>query len=153
MERVYHVPLRKKFLKAARWRRTERAVKALREFLIRHMKSDKIKIDPETNKLLWQHGIKNPPHHLKVKALKEEDGTIRVELLVKKKKAEEKIEKKEIKEKIEEKGGEEEGKKELAEENLEETEKRSKEKNKEKIKKETAEKSKTRKSKKREKES
>ena len=42
LERVYIVPLRKEFQKVASWRRTEKAVKALREFIAKHMKSENV---------------------------------------------------------------------------------------------------------------
>ena len=62
LERVYNVPLRKEFLKAPRYKRAKKAVTALKQFLVRHMKSDKIKIGNEfrptttiANKSVIQH--------------------------------------------------------------------------------------------------
>ncbi len=80
LERVYNVPLRKEFQKVASWRRTEKAVKALREFIAKHMKSENVIIGRYVNLLLWKHGIKNPPHHVKVNAVKDEKGRVSVEL-------------------------------------------------------------------------
>ena len=40
LERVYNVPLRREFQKVASWRRTEKAVTALRKFISKNMKSD-----------------------------------------------------------------------------------------------------------------
>ena len=42
LERMYVVPLRRDFLKAPRWKRTNRAVKSLKEFASKHMKSEKV---------------------------------------------------------------------------------------------------------------
>ncbi|RMF05327.1 hypothetical protein D6764_05020, partial [Candidatus Woesearchaeota archaeon] len=80
MERIYNVPLRKEFQKAPIHKRTPKAVKALREFMQKHMKSDTIIIGSHLNELLWKNGIKNPPHHVKVKAVKDDAGKVTVEL-------------------------------------------------------------------------
>lgn len=85
LERVYNVPLRKEYLKAPNWRRTKKAVTALREFLVHHMKSEDIKISPEINEKLWQSGIRNPPHHIKVTVTKNEKGLVKAELFGSKK--------------------------------------------------------------------
>jgi large subunit ribosomal protein L31e len=73
LERTYTVPLRKEYLKAPRYRRTEKASRALRAFLVKHMKSDTVKIGKHLNEFLWMHGMKNPPHHVKVNCAKVED--------------------------------------------------------------------------------
>ncbi|MFH1849089.1 MAG: 50S ribosomal protein L31e [archaeon] len=108
IERVYNIPLRKEFLKSPRWRRTKKAVAALRKFLARHMKSDNIKIGKYLNIELWKHGIRNPPHHVKVNVVKDDDGIVTAELVgaplekaeeKKEGKAAEKAEKEEPKEK------------------------------------------------------
>ena len=80
LERAYNVPLRKEWLKVQRYKRTQRAVKALKQFMVRHMKSEDVKIGPYLNEHMWKHGIKNPPHHVKVNAHKFEDGRVHVEL-------------------------------------------------------------------------
>ena len=90
-ERTYNVPLRKQYQKAPNWKRTERAVNGLKAFLKRHMKSDNIKIGTELNEKLWEHGLKNPPHHVKITASKDEKGVVKAELFgVKKEVKEEK---------------------------------------------------------------
>lgn len=70
LERVYNVPLRKEFMKTPKYKRTMKAVKALREFLVRHMKCENIKIGRYANLKLHERGRKNPPHHIKIKAIK-----------------------------------------------------------------------------------
>jgi len=81
LERTYNVPLRKKYQRAPRWKRTNRAISALREFIKKHMKSDNIKIGKYINTDMWKHGIRNPPHHVKVNCKKDEDGLVRVEIV------------------------------------------------------------------------
>ncbi len=103
LERTYTIPLRRAFLKVQNWRRTEKAVTATREFLKRHMKAesvDRVKLGKELNEELWKHGIKNPPHHVKVTVTKDKEGLVRAELFgVKKGEPKGKKETKEAKEK------------------------------------------------------
>ncbi len=80
LERTYNIPLRKEYMKAPRWKRTKKAVNAIREFLIKHMKSPTVKLGKELNLKMWQHGIRNPPHHIKVTALKDEKGIVMANL-------------------------------------------------------------------------
>lgn len=97
IERTYTIPLRRDYLKVPRYRRTEKASRALRAFLVKHMKSDSVKIGKYLNEFLWMHGMKNPPHHVKVNVIKTE-GNVYAELFGKPLKIvgkEEKAEKKE----------------------------------------------------------
>jgi len=99
-ERTYNIPLRREWLKVPRYKRTKKAVSALREFIVRHMKVDaeKVKIGKSINNELWKHGIKNPPHHIKVIITKDDEGKVTAEVAGAKK--EEKAEKKEAKETV-----------------------------------------------------
>ncbi len=83
LERTYNVPLRKEWLKAPKYRRSKKAVKAVREFLAKHMKADisEVKLGKHLNEEVWKHGIKNPPHHIRVNAVKEEGGKVFAELV------------------------------------------------------------------------
>lgn|SRR3989338_1092960 len=104
-ERIYTIPLRKEFLKAPRYKRTAKAAKALREFLIKHMKSENVKIGKYLNKEIWKHGAKNPPGKVQVKVTKDDD-LVKAELInapVDKEVKGKKEDKKEIKESKEEK--------------------------------------------------
>ncbi len=92
-ERTYNIPLRKEWLKTPKYKRAKKAVTAIKEFLVKHMKSDNIKLGKLLNLDLWKHGIKNPPHHIKVTAIKEDDGTVKAELFGKKYEEFKKIEK------------------------------------------------------------
>ncbi|PIZ51280.1 hypothetical protein COY27_04105 [Candidatus Woesearchaeota archaeon CG_4_10_14_0_2_um_filter_33_13] len=95
IERTYNVPLRKEYQKVPRWRKTKKAVDALRAFLVRHMKSQDVKLSKELNQELWKHGIQNPPHHVKVTVTKDEKGIVNADLFGVKKK--EKVDKKKAK--------------------------------------------------------
>ena len=80
LERTYNVPLRKEYMKAPRWNRTKKAVTALRQFLAKHMKSENVLLSKELNEEMWKHGIQNPPHHVKVKAFKDDKGVVNADL-------------------------------------------------------------------------
>jgi len=85
IEREYIIPLRKRCNIVPRYKKTNKAVKTVKEFLVRHMKIrdkdlNKIKIDKYLNEFLWMRGIKYPPSKVKVKAVKEND-IVKVELL------------------------------------------------------------------------
>lgn len=81
IKRNYVVPLRRGFVNTPRYKRTNKAVRVLREFMIKHMKSEDIKIGPKLNLLLWEKGIKNPPGKVEVTAIKNKEGTVKVELI------------------------------------------------------------------------
>lgn len=80
LERTYNIPLRKEWLKVAPIKRSKKAMVAVRSFLQKHMKSDEIKLGEQLNNHVWKHGIKNPPHHIKVTAIKDDEGIVRAEL-------------------------------------------------------------------------
>lgn len=100
LERTYNVPLRKEYQKAPSWKRTKKAVSALRNFLKKHMKSDDVRLSKPLNEKMWKHGIRNPPHHVKVTVKKDEEGVVRADLFGEKKvekKPAKKVTKKEVK--------------------------------------------------------
>jgi len=80
LERTYNVPLRKGAMKAPRYKRANKAVKVLREFLERHMKSKTVKLGPYLNSKVLERGRKNIPHHVEVKVVKDKDGIVKAEL-------------------------------------------------------------------------
>ncbi len=79
-ERIYTVPFRIAFL-VPRPKRVPRAIRFLRSFIERHMKTEKVWISPEVNEAIWSRGKKKPPRRIRVRAVKEEDGTVRVYLV------------------------------------------------------------------------
>ena len=80
LERTYIVPLRKEFMKVPAHKRAKKAVRALRAFLVRHMKSDNVKLGNFVNKAIWARSMKNPPRFVKVTAIKDDDGAVTAEL-------------------------------------------------------------------------
>ncbi len=96
LERVYNIPLRKEYLNVPPHRRAKRCIVAIRKFLGRHMHSEDVLIGRYLNEYIWHHGMKFPPHHVKVEAVREDDGRVMAEL-VGAPKAEAKVEAKEKK--------------------------------------------------------
>ena len=85
-EREYIVPLRKGWLKVPSYKRGNKAVKTLKEFIARHMKVydrdlRKIKVEVDLNNEIRFRGMTKPPAKIKVKAKKFDDGNVSVELV------------------------------------------------------------------------
>ena len=86
LEREYIVPLRKEWLKVPTYKRASKAVKALKQFIARHMKIydrdlRKIKIEQILNNEIRFRGMRKPPARIKVKAKKYDNDIVRVELV------------------------------------------------------------------------
>ncbi|MCS4539785.1 MAG: 60S ribosomal protein L31 [Thaumarchaeota archaeon] len=77
--RIYTVPLRRAF-EAPRYRRTKVAIRLIREFATRHMKSEEVKLDEDLNRYLWSRGIGNPPRRVKLEMEKDKDGVVSIRL-------------------------------------------------------------------------
>ena len=73
MEINYVVPLRKHWRKAPVYKRSKRAINALKKFLIKHTKSENIKIGKELNELIFSRGFRSPPNKVKITVVKEEN--------------------------------------------------------------------------------
>nr|CBH39297.1 50S ribosomal protein L31e [uncultured archaeon] len=78
-ERIYTIPL-KAVKKAPRWKRSNRAIALIREYLMKHTKSEYIMIDTAINEKVWARGSQKPPSKIRVKVTEEED-IIRAELV------------------------------------------------------------------------
>ncbi len=83
VERTYTIPLRKEWLKAVKYQRAKKAVRAIREFLARHMKveMENVKLGKYLNLVLWSHGIKSPPSKVRVNVVKDDKGVVMAELV------------------------------------------------------------------------
>jgi large subunit ribosomal protein L31e len=63
-----------------RYRRTDRVINMIREFAKKSMKSDEVKLDQDLNRQIWRRGKTNPPRKIRLKLVKDEDGTVVVSL-------------------------------------------------------------------------
>lgn len=85
LEREYNIPLRIRCAKVPRYKRANKAIKTIKEFLARHMRVEdrdlrKVKIDKFLNHEIWFRGIRHPPAKIKVKAKKLKNGDVYAEL-------------------------------------------------------------------------
>ena len=78
-EHIYIIPLRDS-RRAPRWKRSNAAIKAVRKFLAKHMKSGEVKLDRSINEKVWARGAEKPPSKIRVRAMKMEDGQVQAEL-------------------------------------------------------------------------
>lgn len=72
-ERVYTIPLRKKYLKAPRYKRAKKSAKIIREFIEKHVGEGEVKISEDLNQQLWERGGKKVPPKVKVLVKKEDE--------------------------------------------------------------------------------
>jgi large subunit ribosomal protein L31e len=92
-ERIYTVPLGKAWIMPPR-KRSPRAMRMLRSFMIKHMKMEarkeeeaeeeeepkKLVISNEVNERVWGRGVEKPPRKIRVRAAKDKDGNVTVYL-------------------------------------------------------------------------
>jgi large subunit ribosomal protein L31e len=76
IEREYVIPLRREWMKVPRYKRTAKSVKAIKEFVAKHMRvpdrdTSKVKLDVYLNNEIWFRGVKKPPVKVRVKVRKE----------------------------------------------------------------------------------
>ncbi len=104
-EKTFVIPLRKHWRKAPVYKRSKRALNALRKFIVKHMKTNDVKIGKELNELIFSRGFRTPPGKIQVTAVKDEN-TVKVNLVgVPYKDAKKEEPKKGVAEKLKEKVG------------------------------------------------
>jgi large subunit ribosomal protein L31e len=81
LERTYIIPLRREFIKVPKYRKAKKAIIGVKEFLMKHMKSDNVKVGKSINLKVWENGIKNPPAKVQVNVVKYDDGLVVAELV------------------------------------------------------------------------
>lgn len=57
-------------------KRAPRAIKTVKEYMKRHMKSDDIVITNEINEQIWSKGIGKPPRRIRVRAVKDNENRV-----------------------------------------------------------------------------
>ena len=66
-EKIYTIPLRKAY-RGVKTRRAKKAITIIKEYLIRHMKVEEVKIGKTINKSVWARGIQKPPRKIRIHA-------------------------------------------------------------------------------------
>jgi len=93
MERIYNIPLRRTWLMAPKWRRSKKAISAIKVFLEKHTKVKTVKLSKWINEAVWENGGKSPPGKLSVKVeIDREKSLAKAELVELPKKANRKLE-------------------------------------------------------------
>jgi large subunit ribosomal protein L31e len=73
-ERVYVIPTPTKGVAASK--RASAATKMVREYVLKHSKAAKVRIDVDVNNLFWGRGIRNAPKSVKVKVTVDDDTAV-----------------------------------------------------------------------------
>jgi len=71
-EKIFTIPLREAFDKP-RTNRARIAKDIVRNYLIRHMKSENVKLGKTINEEIWKRGIQKPPRRIRIHAVIEAD--------------------------------------------------------------------------------
>jgi large subunit ribosomal protein L31e len=79
-DRLYTIPLRRAWIGSIK-KRTPRALRVLREFVRKNMKTENVLIDSSVNQKLWSRGIEKPPRKIRVRVLRYRDDVVRVQLV------------------------------------------------------------------------
>jgi len=74
-ERTYTIPLRRAWV-SPRNKRAPRAIRLVKSFVQRHMKPEALVVRNEVNERIWSRGIENPPRRIRVRAVKDREGTV-----------------------------------------------------------------------------
>lgn len=67
VSRDYTIHLAKHTHKTCFKRKTPKAIKAIKDFATKAMKTSDIRVDPKVNKEIWKHGVRNPPKRIRVR--------------------------------------------------------------------------------------
>jgi large subunit ribosomal protein L31e len=75
-EKVFTIPLRGAWLPSTRVARANRAVRAVKGYVSKHMRSENVRISQKLNEALWSSGAKKPPSRLRVKVTMDTSGLV-----------------------------------------------------------------------------
>lgn len=79
LERIYTIPLRK-VKWSSRNGQADRAIRAIRQYLVKHMKADEVWIDAAVNHHIWSRGKFKIPSKVRIRARLFDDGVCEVSL-------------------------------------------------------------------------
>ncbi len=79
LERIYTIPLRD-VKSSPRNHQADRAIRHIKKYLRKHMKSEDVWIDASVNEKIWARGMYTVPSRIRVRARKFDDGVIEVSL-------------------------------------------------------------------------
>ena len=99
LERIYTINLSKIYSIGRHRERARKAIKYIKAFTVRHMKTSEedIILGQDLNEHVWMNGIQKPPRKIKVKMVKDDTGKVKLTWEAPEKIKVEKKEKKEVK--------------------------------------------------------
>lgn len=65
-ERIYTIPLRKEWRKVPIYKRSGKAITAIKQFLKKHLKKE-VRIGAYLNEFVWERGNRHPPGKVKIR--------------------------------------------------------------------------------------
>jgi ribosomal protein L31E len=80
-EKILLINVRKELAEYPRWKRSSKAMSLLRNIVARHSHSGKIIIDKKINETLWKTGARKPRASFRVKLVKRDNNSVKVELM------------------------------------------------------------------------
>ena len=80
-DKTYTIPLHAGLLRTPRYKRAKKAVGIIKAYILRHSKTTDVKLGKYLNLKLWEHGIKNVAHKVRVTTTKNDKGAVVVELV------------------------------------------------------------------------
>lgn len=102
LERIYTISLSKIYSIGRHRERARKAIKYIKAFTVRHMKTSEedIILGQDLNEHVWMNGIQKPPRKIKVKMVKDDTGKVKLTWEAPEKVKVEKKEKKKVKKEI-----------------------------------------------------
>ncbi len=79
-ERVFNIPLYSGETHPTKGR-APKALRTIRSFIEKHMKTEAIAFSSEVNEEIWRRATEKPPRHLRVRAAKAKDGKVTIYLV------------------------------------------------------------------------
>lgn len=79
LERIYMIPLRE-VKSSPRNHQADRAIRHIKKYLQKHMKTEDIWIDASVNEFIWKRGMYTTPSKIRVRARRFDDGVVEVSL-------------------------------------------------------------------------
>lgn len=80
LERTYTISFYPQLNSTPRSKRASKAVKMVKEFVMKHMKVDEVWVAQDVNEFLFKRGIKKPPRKITVRAEKGDDDVVAIYL-------------------------------------------------------------------------
>ncbi|MHA2503001.1 MAG: 50S ribosomal protein L31e [Candidatus Kariarchaeaceae archaeon] len=79
-ERTYTIPFYPKLNSIPRTKRAQRAVKMVRDFVMKHMKVEDVWISQDVNEEIFKRGMQKPPRKITIRAEKADDDVVAIYL-------------------------------------------------------------------------